>query len=146
MIEFLGTIIESDLLSPFDNYLITNFIQLTQHALGDVVRCALAHVWNIILIKTTTHQQQYQFSFGININHDSLLTILIAQIPLLIGDGGHQTEIQCLRLIESIAMKNKDLDNVLEFLHTDGCSNEIKDKAGRLLSIKTGLSKKQMKF
>ncbi|CAF4992335.1 unnamed protein product, partial [Rotaria magnacalcarata] len=59
----------------------------------------------------------------------------MAQVPLLIGDGGHETEIQCLRLIEFIGKKDKGLDNILEFLMNDGCSNEIKEKASQLLSI-----------
>jgi hypothetical protein len=118
-----------------DNYLTSNFIQLTQYSLGDVVRCALAHAWYIILTKTNDDNHNYQFSFGLNINRNSLLTIIIAQIPLLIGDGGHETEIQCLRLIEFIGGKTKELENVLDFLISDGCSNEIKMKASQLLSI-----------
>ncbi len=112
----------------------SNFIQLTEYSLGDVVRCALAHAWYIILTKTND-KNNYQFSFGLNINRDSLLTIVIAQVPLLIGDGGHETEVECLRLIEFIGGKTKELENVLDFLVNDGCSNEIKEKACRLLSI-----------
>ncbi len=141
LIDFLAALVEYNLLSPLDNYLTSNFIQLTEYSLGDVVRCALAHAWYIILtkanedhtIKTTEHN--YRFSFGLNTNHDLLATIVIAQIPLLIGDGGHETEIQCLNLIEFIGGKTKELENVLDFLINDGCSNEIKEKARRLLSI-----------
>jgi hypothetical protein len=133
LIDLLATLVEYDLLSPLDNYLTSNFIQLTEYSLGDVVRCALAHAWYIILIKPND-KTNYQFSFGLNINRDSLLTIVIAQIPLLIGDGGHETEIQCLHLIEFIGGKNKELESVLDFLIHDGCSNEIKDKACRLLT------------
>jgi hypothetical protein len=135
LIDFLAILVEYNLLSPLDNYLTSNFIQLTQYSLGDVVRCALAHAWFIILTKGNDEQHNYRFSFGLNINSDSLLTIVIAQIPLLIGDGGHETEIQCLRLIEFIGGNTKELENVLDFLVNDGCSNEIKEKAARLLSI-----------
>lgn len=135
LIDFLATLVEYNLLSPLDDYLTSNFIQLTQYSLGDVVRCALAHAWYIILTKPNDNNQNYQFSFGLNIDRTSLLTIVIAQIPLLIGDGGHETEIQCLNLIEFIGGKTKELENVLDFLVNDGCSNEIKEKAGRLLSI-----------
>jgi hypothetical protein len=134
LIDFLATLIEHDLLSPFDNYLTTNFIQLTQYSLGDVVRCALAHAWFIILTKSNDLKPAYPFSFGSNIDRDSLLKVIIAQIPLLIGDGGHETEVQCLRLIESLGIQNKELEIVLDFLLHDGCSNEIKEQAGRLLS------------
>ncbi|CAF1935917.1 unnamed protein product [Rotaria magnacalcarata] len=141
LIDFLATLIEYDFISPLDNYLTTNFIQLTHYSLGDVVRCSLAHAWYIILTKATEKflnekkENDYQFSFGINTNFDSLLTVVMAQVPLLIGDGGHETEIQCLRLIEFIGKKDNGLDNILEFLMNDGCSNEIKEKASQLLSI-----------
>ncbi|CAF4445357.1 unnamed protein product, partial [Rotaria sp. Silwood2] len=108
LIDFLAILIQYDLISPLDNYLTTNFIQLTHYSLGDVVRCSLAHAWYIILTTATdknvneTKEINYHFSFGLNTNFDSLLTIVINQIPLLIGDGGHETEIQCLRLIEFI--------------------------------------------
>jgi hypothetical protein len=39
-----------------------------------------------------------------------------------------------LHLIEFIGGKNKELESVLDFLIHDGCSNEIKDKACRLLT------------
>ncbi|CAF1417267.1 unnamed protein product [Rotaria sp. Silwood1] len=139
LIDFLATLIQYDLVSPLDNYLTKNFIQLTQYSLGDVVRCSLAHAWYIILTKATNKNiieiNNYYFSFDLNTNFDSLLTIVINQIPLLIGDGGHETEIQCLYLIEFIGNKNNKLDNILEFLVNDGCSNEIKEKARQLLSI-----------
>ncbi|CAF1962284.1 unnamed protein product [Rotaria magnacalcarata] len=141
LIDFLATLIEYDFISPLDNYLTTNFIQLTHYSLGDVVRCSLARAWYIILTKATEKnlnekkENDYQFSFGINTNFDSLLTVVMAQVPLLIGDGGHETEIQCLRLIEFIGKKDNGLDNILEFLMNDGCSNEIKEKASQLLSI-----------
>jgi hypothetical protein len=135
LIDFLSTLIEYDLLSPLDNYLTTNFIQLTQYSLGDVVRCALAHAWFIILTKSNDIKHHYPFSFESNIDRNLLLNIIIAQIPLLIGDGGHETELQCLRLIESLGIKNKELEIVLDFLRHDGCSNEIKEQASRLLSI-----------
>ncbi len=135
LIDFFATLVEYDLLSPLDHYLTSNFIQLTEYSLGDVVRCALAHAWYVILTKANDDHSNYQFSFGLNINRDALLTIVIAQIPLLIGDGGHETEIQCLHLIEFLGTKNKELENVLDFLINDGCSNEIKEKAGQLLSI-----------
>ncbi|CAF2980019.1 unnamed protein product [Rotaria socialis] len=141
LIDFLATLIAYDFISPLDNYLTTNFIQLTQYSLGDVVRCSLAHAWYIILTKATENnlnekkENDYQFSFGINTNFDSLLTVVMTQVPVLIGDGGHETEIQCLRLIEFIGKKDKGLDNILEFLMNDGCSNEIKEKASQLLSI-----------
>ncbi|CAF5225312.1 unnamed protein product, partial [Rotaria magnacalcarata] len=112
LIDFLATLIEYDFISPLDNYLTTNFIQLTHYSLGDVVRCSLAHAWYIILTKATEKnlnekkENDYQFSFGINTNFDSLLTVVMAQVPLLIGDGGHETEIQCLRLIEFIGKKD----------------------------------------
>ncbi|CAF1196339.1 unnamed protein product [Rotaria sordida] len=141
LIDFLATLIQYDLISPLDNYLTTNFIQLTHYSLGDVVRCSLAHAWFIILTKATDKninkikEINYYFSFELNINFNSLLTIIINQIPLLIGDGGHETEIQCLHLIEFIGNKNNELENILEFLINDGCSNEIKEKARQLLSI-----------
>ncbi|CAF4447356.1 unnamed protein product, partial [Rotaria sp. Silwood2] len=141
LIDFLAILIQYDLISPLDNYLTTNFIQLTHYSLGDVVRCSLAHAWYIILTTATdknvneTKEINYHFSFGLNTNFDSLLTIVINQIPLLIGDGGHETEIQCLRLIEFIGNKNNQLEKILEFLVNDGCSNEIKEKARQLLSI-----------
>ncbi|CAF0959238.1 unnamed protein product [Adineta steineri] len=138
LIDFLATLVEYDLLSPLDNYLTSNFIQLTEYSLGDVVRCALAHAWYIILTKANNNDcsiNQYEFSFGNTINRESLSTIVIAQIPLLIGDGGHETEIQCLHLIEFIGGKTKELENVLDFLISDGCSNEIKEKARQLLSV-----------
>ncbi|CAF3627659.1 unnamed protein product, partial [Rotaria sp. Silwood2] len=129
LIDFLAILIQYDLISPLDNYLTTNFIQLTHYSLGDVVRCSLAHAWYIILTTATdknvneTKEINYHFSFGLNTNFDSLLTIVINQIPLLIGDGGHETEIQCLRLIEFIGNKNNQLEKILEFLVNDGCSN-----------------------
>lgn len=135
LIDLFAILVEYNLLSPLDNYLTSNFIQLTQYSLGDVVRCALAHAWYIILTKGNDKQDKYQFSFGTNIDQNSLLTIIIAQIPLLIGDGGHETEIQCLQLIEFIGGHTKELQNVLDFLVNDGCSNEIKKKASQLLSI-----------
>ncbi|UJR08559.1 hypothetical protein I4U23_012820 [Adineta vaga] len=137
LIDFLATLVECDLLSPMDNHLTSNFIQLTEYSLGDVVRCALAHAWYIILTKATNDQtleKHYQFSFGDNSKDNSLSTIVINQIPLLIGDGGQETEIQCLRLIEFLGSKTKELENVLDFLVNDGCSNEIKEKASHLLS------------
>lgn len=139
LIDFLGILIEYDLISPLDNYLTTNFIQLTQYSLGDVVRCSLAHAWYVILTKATTNnndskENQYDFSFGSNTNFDSLVNIVMTQIPLLIGDGGHETEIQCLQLIEFIGKQNKELENILDFLINDGCSNEIKEKARKLLT------------
>ena len=135
LIDFLGTLVEHDLLSPFDQYLTSNFIQLSQYSLGDVVRCALAHAWFIILTKSNSIHSNYPFSFGANTSRHLLVINIIAQIPLLIGDGGHETEIQCLRLIESLEMKTNELLPVLDFLLNDGSSNEIKIQAARLLSI-----------
>ena len=141
LIDFLATLVEYDLLSPLDNHLTSNFIQLTEYSLGDVVRCALAHAWYIILTKANVDhtikatEYNYRFSFGLNTNLDSLTTMVIAQIPRLVGDGGHETEIQCLRLIEFLGEKSNELENVLDFLINDGCSNEIKEKARRLSSI-----------
>ncbi|CAF0796308.1 unnamed protein product [Adineta ricciae] len=137
LIDFLATLVECSLLSPFDNYLTSNFIQLTEDSLGDVVRCALAHAWYIMLIKANvnpTGENKYEFSFGNNINENSLSTTVINQIPLLIGDGGQETEIQCLQLIEYLGPRTKELESVLDFLVNDGCSDEIKEKASRLLS------------
>ncbi|CAF1314707.1 unnamed protein product, partial [Rotaria sordida] len=84
-----------------NNYLTTNFIQLTHYSPGDVVRYSLAHRWFIILTKAIDKninkikEINYYFSFGLNTNFNSLLTIIINQIPLLIEDDGHETEIQC---------------------------------------------------
>ncbi|CAF1336453.1 unnamed protein product, partial [Rotaria sordida] len=84
-----------------NNYLTTNFIQLTHYSPGDAVRYSLAHRWFIILTKAIDKninkikEINYYFSFGLNTNFNSLLTIIINQIPLLIEDDGHETEIQC---------------------------------------------------
>ena len=133
LIDLLSSLIERKHLSPLDDYLTKNFIQLTDYSLGDVVRCALAHAWFIILIQSNTPDQQYRFSFGSIIDRNCLIQIIIEQIPLLIGDGGQETEVQCLHLIESLGMKNEQLEKVLEFLFNDGASKEIKEHAGRLL-------------
>ena len=136
LIDLLGALVECDLLSPLDDYLTSNFVQLTQHSLADVVRCALAHAWYIVLTKSNDRShsaQPHRFSFGTTISHESLRSTVTAQIPLLIGDGGHETEIQCLRLIEYIGVENQPLANVLDFLVSDGCSDEIKSQARRLL-------------
>lgn len=141
LIDLLAILIQYDFISPLDDCLTKNFIQLTEYSLGDVVRCALAHAWFIILTKATEmnmnekEDQTYKFSFGLNTNIDSLRTIIIRQIPLLIGDGGHETELQCLCLIEFIGRKDCGLENILDFLVNDGSSDEIKEKAKKLLSI-----------
>ena len=140
LINFLAMLIQYDFISPFDHCLTTNFIQLTQCSLGDIVRCSLSHAWYIILSKAKNDKiskikNNHPFSFGLNTNFDSLFNIVRAQIPLLVGDGGHETEIQCLRLIELLGNNDKKLENILDFLVNDGCSNEIRERARRLLCI-----------
>ena len=144
LIDLLASLVAEHHLSPFDHYLTSNFIQLTDYSLGDVVRCALAHAWLIILTQSNSPRpshHSYQFSFGTNIDRQSLTTIISEQIPLLIGDGGQQTEVQCLQLIETLETRTKELEKVLEFLYNDGCSNEIKEHAGRLLGRTTNEKK-----
>lgn len=133
LIDLFSSLIERQHLSPMDDYLTKNFIQLTDDSLGDVVRCALAHVWLIILIQSNTSNEHYRFSLGSNIDRENLIEIINKQIPLLIGDGGQETEVQCLHLIQSLERINEQLKKVLEFLFNDGASKEIKEHAGRLL-------------
>ena len=136
LIELFACLIQCELLSPFDEYLTKNFVELTQNSLGDVVRRALAHAWHVILTKSTVSNRTYRFSFGNEIDEKILKQIILEQIPRLIGDAGYETEMQCLELIRLIRNETNDLNDVLEFLSNDGCSNEIKSQARMILEEK----------
>ena len=134
LIHLLASLVRAKLLSPFDSHLNNTFVQFTGDSLGDVVRCALAHGWSILLTKSREATlDSYRFSFGEDVDPRWLVKTVIAQIPRLIGDAGQETERQCLRLIESIGEKDEQLDEVLVFLRDDGCSEEIQRQARRLL-------------
>lgn len=134
LIDLLASLVQSNLLSPVDTYLNTILVQFTDESLGDVVRCALAHAWLILLNKSREEtRESYRISFGEHVNPPSfVVNTVIAQIPRLIGDAGQETERQCLRLIESVGT-DRQLDDVLDFLAHDGCSEEIQRQARRLL-------------
>ena len=74
------------------------FVQFSDESLGDVVWCALAHAWFILLTKSR-----------------------------------EETERQCLWLIASI--RDRRLDDVLDFLALDGRFEKIQYRARRLLFL-----------
>lgn len=135
LINLLVGLVRSDLLSPLDPYLSSILVQFTDESLGDVVRCALAHAWLILVDKSREKStpSSYRIVFAEQMNATPLADTVSVQIPRLIGDAGQETERQCLRLIESIAGEGRRFDDVLHFLAHDGCSEQIQRRARQLL-------------